>query len=192
MNTATVDEFPPSDFRQFRRSSSEAFPQHQHEEATTARQPEKFGYHSTTVAGQDTLTVRARIADFESLNLKARIYSLVLPARMREEGVAPPTVTCRDKAATIAFTLYSRSRIIPERVSPNVEEGISIVYRNHLADKTLVIEVYNTTEIAALLNQSKTILAAEDLKDVDDPALDNMVVAFKAVDISPTAQSKRT
>lgn len=191
MNTMTADDFFLLGFREIRVSSSDEFSQYQPEENSTSHKQEHWSYRGTITAGEDTLTIPANIADFESLNLKARIYSLVLPNRMCEEGVAPPTVRCRDKASTLAAHLYVCNRIIPERISPNVENGISIVYRNHLADRTLVIEVYNTTEIAALLNQSKTILAVEDLGNVDDPMLETMVETFKAVKLSLEAQSKR-
>lgn len=118
-------------------------------------------------------------SDFESANLRARLLTLTLPRRLSLEGIAAPTVQCRMTAAELTVHLYNKYRLFPERIAPNVEEGITIVYANHISEKTLVAEVYNTTEIAALLNHRKTIVRAIDLRGVDDPALEEMAGDLK-------------
>jgi hypothetical protein len=117
--------------------------------------------------------------DFESANLRARLLTLALPRRLSMEGIAAPTVQCRMIAAELAVHLYNEYRLFPERIAPNVEEGITLVYANHISEKTLVAEVYNSTEIAALLNHGKTIVRAIDLRGVDDPALEEMAGDLK-------------
>jgi len=117
--------------------------------------------------------------DFESVNLRARLFTLALPQRLANEGIAAPTAHCRAMAADIAVSLYKEHRVFPERIAPNVEEGITLVYVNHVADKSLAVEVYNTTEVAALLNHQKTILEANDVRSANDSVLHRMVQAFK-------------
>ena len=107
--------------------------------------------------------------------------SLTMPRRLSMEGIAAPTVQCRMTAAELTVHLYNDWRLFPERIAPNVEEGITIVYANHVSEKTLVVEVYNTTEIAALLNHRKTIVRAIDVRGVDDPALEEMAGDLKTL-----------
>ncbi len=117
--------------------------------------------------------------DFEFMNLRARLFTLSLPQRLADEGIAAPTAHCRAMAADFAVSLYEEHHVFPERIAPNVEEGITLVYVNHVADKSLAVEVYNTTEVAALLNHQQTILEANDVRSTNDPVLHRMVQAFK-------------
>ena len=117
--------------------------------------------------------------DFESVNLRARLFTLALPQRLADEGIAAPTAQCRAMAADLAVSLYKEHQVFPERIAPNVEEGITLVYVNHVTDKSLTVEVYNTTDVAALLNHQKTILQANDVGSDSDPVLHHMVEAFK-------------
>ncbi len=123
--------------------------------------------------------------DFEAENLQARLFTLSLSQRMADEGVAEPTVQCRLIAARLAVALYEDHRIVPERIAPNVEEGLTLSYFNYRSGTALVIEVYNTTEIAALLNRGQAILSAQDIRSIDDPNLSRMVESFKESDTSP-------
>ncbi len=132
------------------------------------------GYQPISEQNSNKVVIRTTPNDFESANLRARLLTLTLPRMLSLEGIAAPTVQCRMTAAELAVRFYNDWRLFPERIAPNVEEGITIVYANHISEKTLVVEVYNTTEIAALLNHRKSIVRAIDVRGVDDPALEEM------------------
>jgi len=145
------------------------------QESDTRNEPVTSDYRGGQLAEDDKIIIRADKKDFESLNLRARILSLPLPHRYANQGVAAPTVLCREMAAALAVRMHEQHRIFPERIAANVEEGITLLYRNHLTDRALIVEVHNTTEIAALVNEAKNIVKSEDIKSADDPVLQQLV-----------------
>ncbi len=117
--------------------------------------------------------------DFEANNLRARLFSLNLPKHLAAEGAETPTMECRVIAAEIAIGLLSDHGLYPQLAAANVEDGISLVYQNHIANTTMVIEAYNTAEVAAVLSRSKTIIAAEDIRIGDTATIDRFVELLK-------------
>lgn len=147
-------------------------------ESDRAEEP-PASYQPISEQDSNKVVILTTPSDFESANLRARLLTLTSPRRLSMEGIAAPTVQCRMTAAELTVHLYDEYRLFPERIAPNVEEGITIVYANHISERTLVAEVYNSTEIAALLNHGKTIVRAIDVRGVDDPALEEMAGDFK-------------
>lgn len=147
-------------------------------ESDRAEEP-SASYQPISEQDSNRVVILTTPSDFESANLRARLLTLTLPRRLSMEGIAAPTVQCRMTAAELTVHLYDEYRLFPERIAPNVEEGITIVYANHISERTLVAEVYNTTEIAALLNHGKTIVRGIDVQGVDDPALEEMAGDLK-------------
>lgn len=121
---------------------------------------------------------RPRLTNAQSDNLRARVDDAKLPESVLAEGAAEPTPECRSLAKALSVELWRKFALVPERVAANVEDGITLYFRNHRAGRSLVVEAYNTGEIAALVDQAGTILAAKDIGGEDDPALDGLARLF--------------
>lgn len=123
---------------------------------------------------------------FEILNLRAWARTVSLTRRLHVEGVHPPTLEARLISGELMARLFKHYRLYPRRVAASADEGVTITYRNHIASKTLVLEVYNTTEIAALIDNAKSIECSEDLTGIDDPALDRLIGNYRTVESTAT------
>lgn len=96
-----------------------------------------------------------------------RILQAQLPAKRILEGVQPPTAACRAKAYEVWQRLYTKFGLLPVRVSASVEGGITLYYEHASNGKTLVVEMYNDLEVAALVNDSKKIVYSENIQGID-------------------------
>ena len=100
-------------------------------------------------------------------HFRSRILQANLPARWILEGAQPPTTECRIKSYKIWRHLYTTFGLLPVRVSASVEGGIMLSYEHATNGKTLIVEIYNDLEVAALVNESKKIIYSETINDSD-------------------------
>ena len=89
------------------------------------------------------------------------------PDKWKSEKIAEPTQLCKMLAKDVATIIYYSEKLIPIRISPSIEEGITITYFNPEVNRTLIIEAYNDGDVAGLVNQDKTILLSRNIVDDD-------------------------
>lgn len=92
---------------------------------------------------------------------------IYFPNEWKNEGIFAPNLASKQKTEGVCNDLYEKYNIFPFRVVPNKEEGITIIYRNHDNNRSLIIEVYNNLEIAGLVNDdlNKEIIVSMDIKE---------------------------
>jgi len=92
---------------------------------------------------------------------------LKIPEDWTQQGITPPNIEAKKIAQKICFSLYDDYSLIPIRIVPTKEEGVFIYYKNFNNNRTLLVEVYNNLEVAALMNDetNKRILYSEDIKN---------------------------
>jgi hypothetical protein len=86
----------------------------------------------------------------------------------KELGVEKPSEKCRERSILLATQLLEEHKILPIRVAYSIEEGIMLVYRNDGNGKSLMLETYNTLEVAGLVKQEKRHLDCIDVKNTKD------------------------
>lgn len=91
-----------------------------------------------------------------------------LPLKWLEKGITEPNIASKQKTRDICFFLYEKHQIIPSKIVPSKEEGVTIIYKNYDHNRSLFIEVYNNLEVAALVNDDlkKEIIAGDDIKEM--------------------------
>ena len=87
------------------------------------------------------------------------------PDKWETEKVAEPTQLCKMLTKDVAISVFYNEKIMPIRVSPCIEEGITLTYYKPESNRSLIIEIYNDGDIAGLVNQDKTILLSRDIVD---------------------------
>ena len=100
-------------------------------------------------------------------HFKKKVGSLKLSEKWQKEGVLPPNFQCKKIAKNLLVLLFDRFELMPEKIAPTIEGGIFIKYQNVENDHELIIEVYNDSDIAALISFDKKILGAFDVIDVE-------------------------
>ena len=113
--------------------------------------------------------------------IEQRLFKkLHFPKDWVEEGVIPPNMVAKEKALAICKKLFKRYNLIPDKISPTKEEGVFLCYDNvnYNTDSSLIIEVYNTLETAALV--SNNLLKKNDYhEDIKDMNFKNVIQKFK-------------
>lgn len=104
-------------------------------------------------------------------SLEERIFSkLFFPPHWIAEGVAKPNQAAKLGAFEVCKLLFKKYSELPDRIASSIEGGVFISYTKKRDDveKTLGVEVYNTSEVAALVNldSEKRILYSEDIRDM--------------------------
>lgn len=130
------------------------------------------------IKNEDIINLETNPVFIES-NLKTKIMNVFYPEEWLNENIAKPSVSCREETIIIGLYLYKELGIYPDRIGANVEEGITLYYKNFKDNKELIIEIYNTLEIAALLNQNSNIIRSYDIDGIDDENLTKIVKLFK-------------
>lgn len=100
-------------------------------------------------------------------NLQERVIATGMPVRWLSDGIEEPNYLCKIKASEVAARLCREYNYFPERVGASSEGGIMLHYINYINYKTLSIEIDNDLEIAAIVNQQKTILKSADIFNMD-------------------------
>jgi len=106
---------------------------------------------------------KAVFEDFEQ-----RIFrKLHFPPHWKQEGVSQPNVAAKEKCFEICKQLFKKYNLMPSTILPSVEDGIYISYDKITDDvnKSMIIEVYNTMDIALIVcdNAKRVILHSEDI-----------------------------
>lgn len=104
-------------------------------------------------------------------SLEGKIYSkLFFPPHWEEDGVAKPNEAAKLGAFAVCKSLLGTYGLIPDRIVSSIEGGVYISYteKRNEVEKTLAVEVYNTSEVAALVNldSERRILYSEDIRDM--------------------------
>lgn len=117
---------------------------------------------------------------FNTKNLTLRILKAFYPKEWELENIAKPSISCRQRTADIAINLLEKFELHPDRVRANIEEGITLYYKNYENDKELILEVYNTLEMAALVNKDKKIIRCINFEKEDDANFNEIIQLFKS------------
>lgn len=91
------------------------------------------------------------------------ISSVTLPKRLLSENIAPPTIECKNQAQATILKLYKDFSLYPIRISASIEEGIFIKYINHKNQRELSIEIYNDSEVAAIVTKYNETIVSRDI-----------------------------
>jgi len=119
---------------------------------------------------------KAVFEDFEQ-----RIFrKLHFPPHWEQEGVSQPYVATKEKCFAICKQLFKEHKLMPSTILPSIEEGIYISY-DKITDnfnKSMIIEVYNTMDIALIIcdNTKKVTVHSEDVLGMD---LNHAISIFK-------------
>ncbi len=116
---------------------------------------------------------------FNTKNLTLKILKAFYPKEWELENIAKPSISCRQRTADMAINLLKKFELHPDRVRANIEEGITLYYKNYENDKELILEVYNTLEMAALVNKDKKIIRCIDF-DKEDANFNETIQLFKS------------
>ncbi|GBU22141.1 hypothetical protein R80B4_02046 [Fibrobacteres bacterium R8-0-B4] len=120
---------------------------------------------------------KAVFEDFEQ-----RIFrKLRFPPHWEQEGVSQPHVAAKEKGLAICKQLFKKHCLMPSTILPSIEEGIYISYDKITDDlnKSMIIEVYNTMDIALIIcdNVKKATIHGEDVSGMN---FNHAVSLFKA------------
>lgn len=94
---------------------------------------------------------------------------LSFPNDWIEEGISPPNIDAKTITKKICLNLHDSYGLIPIKIAPSKEEGVFVYYKHFNNDRTLLVEVYNNLEVAALVNDeaNKNIVYSEDIKTLN-------------------------
>lgn len=92
-------------------------------------------------------------------------------------GIQRPSQQCRENALSLAKEIFKNYFCLPERIASSIEEGIMLVYFDQNKTRSLKIEVYNSLEIAGLVNQNKSTKLCIDVNNRSD--VEHLFQAFK-------------
>ncbi len=92
-------------------------------------------------------------------------------------GIQRPSQQCRENALSLAQEIFKEYFCLPVRIASSIEEGIMLVYFDQNKARSLKIEVYNSLEIAGLVNQNKSTKLCIDVNNSSD--LEQLFQAFK-------------
>lgn len=95
-------------------------------------------------------------------------YDVSFPVRWRKEGLVGPNIAAKTKARDVCFHIYKKYSLIPTGVAANKERGITIFYKQHDNDRSLIVETFNSSEVVALVNDNtnKTIICCEEIRNL--------------------------
>lgn len=104
-------------------------------------------------------------------SLKDRIFSkLFFPPHWIADGVAKPNHAAKLGAFEVCKLLFKKYSVLPDRIASSIEGGVYISYteKRNDVEKTLGVEVYNTSEVAALVNldSERRILYSEGISNM--------------------------
>ena len=89
-------------------------------------------------------------------NINQRIGSLSISSRWKEENIDPPNINAKELAQNVAVQLFNNYELIPMKILPSVEGGITLFYKSIVNSAiVLIVEIYNDLEIATLVNDDR-------------------------------------
>jgi hypothetical protein len=83
---------------------------------------------------------------------------LYFPMEWEEEKISKPNLVSKQTALIVCKSLFDTYCLMPDKISPTKEEGVFMRfdYSSGKTKKSLIIEVYNTLEIAAIVTNNDT------------------------------------
>lgn len=107
---------------------------------------------------------------------------LYFPIEWHKEKVNRPNLASKNMAMEVCKSLYDNYSLVPFRISPTKEEGLYIRFDCSSASirRSMIIEVYNTLEIAAIItnNDKKEVNFSYDIERLQ---FRNAVQHFKKI-----------
>jgi len=129
----------------------------------------KYSESGTIHRSDDSCYIKVSEAEktvFE--DFEQRIFrKLHFPSHWEQEGVSQPHVATKEKCLAMCKQLFKTHHLMPSTILPSIEEGIYISYDKITDDvnKSMIIEVYNTMDIALIIcdNAKKVTIYGEDV-----------------------------
>ncbi|MEE9337300.1 MAG: hypothetical protein V3U87_04405 [Methylococcaceae bacterium] len=83
---------------------------------------------------------------------------LYFPLEWEEENISRPNLASKKTALEVCKSLFDTYSLMPDKISPTKEEGVYMRfdYSSGRIKNSLIIEVYNTLEIAAIVTNNDT------------------------------------
>jgi hypothetical protein len=83
---------------------------------------------------------------------------LHFPLNWEEEKISRPNMVSKNTALEVCKSLFDTYSLMPDKISPTKEEGVYMRfdYSSGKTKNSLIIEVYNTLEIAAIVTNNDT------------------------------------
>ena len=100
--------------------------------------------------------------------MRSMLLAAPFPAKWVQEEIEKPSKECIDQALSKADQIYDQFRLIPLRIALSIEEGIILVYWNSSKNRSLKIEIYNTSEVVGLINENKNIVSSSYITTSDN------------------------
>ena len=113
------------------------------------------------VAELKGLSISAQDANTDPVGqfLCSRIADATVPAPWKEEGVADPSVECRNLGLSIALGLYADYELIPHRVSASKQGGVFLAYKRSDGMRSLGVEIGNDLDAVGVVSNDTDVLA---------------------------------
>lgn len=107
---------------------------------------EEIIYNQQELSSTTTFLDEIRHKIFEKINF---------PKEWEEEQIAKPNLESKTKAFEICKFLLEKHSLYPDRIAPTKEEGVFLSYNTESKNKSLIIEIYNNLEVAAIVTNNK-------------------------------------
>lgn len=99
-------------------------------------------------------------------DIKNKIYHLSFPNRWEKEGIAKPNIHSKEETVKLCRYLFDEYDLIPFRIIATKEGGLAVLYEDFGNNRSLIVEIYNDLDIAALVNdnKNKSIILSVDIR----------------------------
>ncbi len=92
------------------------------------------------------------------------------------KDIWPPTWECQVKAFWLLAKILQQFELLPIAIDPSIEGGITATYLHEMLNRRLILEVYNTLEVAIVVSERQHVIYAE---DIEDSRLDTAFSVFR-------------
>lgn len=93
-----------------------------------------------------------------------------MPTSWIEEGVEPPTDSCRREAESFINAVHAEFRMLPTRVACSRVGGIMVAYRDRVSGRDLDVEFDNEGDICAVVATDEKVVQSEVLESQSELA----------------------
>lgn len=102
-------------------------------------------------------------------DIKNKIYHLSFPNRWEKDGIAKPNIHSKEETVKVCRHLFDEYELIPFRIVPTKEGGLTVLYEDFSNNRSLIIEIYNDLDIAALVNdnKNKSVISSVDIRSLN-------------------------
>jgi len=119
----------------------------------------------SAISGAWRRLFREQRVDLAEDSIARLVASAIYPEKWLADKIVPPLPACRKQATKVVLKLYRKNGLIPTRVAASIEEGLAIAYRHSFFTKrTMLVEVYNSGQVVAIVNEDKNILFCDEVE----------------------------